>query len=145
MLKNNYFYDDRFTIYPMPPNWPNCQDYQNKIFISSDASLTFSNVSFLNFRQNIRSLIKASNHLTLIDVAFDNIKTGSIDKSAVITLECSELLTCKFSYEGGSVSRLNNGFELLQDTIQPGFIYASSYDIKIVGVDFSLSTVYKGL
>jgi hypothetical protein len=136
------YYDDRFNYYEVRPSWPKCSYADLSLIRAKQVTLT--EVSFTNCRQNYRALIEASESLSLTQVTFDNISVEGQEGAAVVRLSCSSD-DCSFKYKGGSVSRLNNGYELLQSTIQAGFLsLINARSIEVQAVSFSLFSVYQG-
>jgi hypothetical protein len=139
------YYDDRYTEYSVKPDWPDCSSSQDLSFISASKDLQLTQVTFNNFRQGFLHLIKGSASITFKDVSFDNIAASSQASSTVVSLSCSMQDKCDFSYLKGKVSRLNNGFELIDTSVQSGFLYLyRANKVVIAEVDFKMSTVFIG-
>lgn len=142
---NGKYFDDKYNSYESKPDWPSCEQFEDRSFIQTEALLTLSNVTFRNFRQSYFSLIASVDSVVLKNVDFDNIKSAGVIGSSTISLKCADNESCSFTYTGGKVSRLNNGFELLEDTSLTGFLRVTGVNIvEISDVDFTYSTVFKG-
>jgi hypothetical protein len=140
--QDGLYYDDRFNIYEVRPNWPRCSYAELSLIKAKQVTLTA--VSFKNCRQGYRALIEASESLSLTQVTFDNVSVAGKAGAAVVRLSCSSD-NCSFAYKGGSVTRLNNGYELLKSTIQAGFLsLIKARSIELHDISFSLSSVYQG-
>lgn len=142
-----YLVDDRGEVYGKDEVQyaSNCESYNTFNFISTTmGSLTLSAVTIKNFRQQYSSLIYASNsEVTLSNVAFDNVQTYP---KSVIYLECkdSTASTCMFSYSGGSVTRLNNGYEYRDGISQCGFLSITKYNtVTLESLTFTKNLVLK--
>jgi hypothetical protein len=140
--RNGSYYDDRFNYYEVRPSWPECS-YAELVLIKAK-QVTLRDVSFKNCRQGYKALIEATEGLKLTRVNFDNVAVEGKEGAAVVRLSCSSD-DCDFKYEVGSVSRLNNGYELLKSTLQAGFLsLINASSIEMQAVSFSLFSVYQG-
>ncbi|CAG9331089.1 unnamed protein product [Blepharisma stoltei] len=136
----------------MPSNY--CEDDQSWPFFllieNSNAFLT--NVSFVNFRSGLRGIISYfdNSNITLKNVTFDNIILSHSEESAVIVcgikylFSYSESPCGNFSYSEGTVSRIGNGYELLDPIDLRGFFYmARGGSFSMKNIEFRSNIVHR--
>ncbi|CAG9330610.1 unnamed protein product [Blepharisma stoltei] len=129
-----------------------CQKYHkwNLIEAVSGTTLLLYNVAFNNWRMEENSIIFSNGGtVKLYNVDFDNIRTNPSSGSAVVVFQdCLQnsgyTYGCgNFSYSGGKVTRLNNGFEYSSSLTLKGFFRAArAQDISFGRVIFENNAVY---
>jgi hypothetical protein len=140
---NNFYFDDKYNKYTGRPSWPACQS--NTLVFIKASRVTLTDVRIQNFRQGYKALIEADHAVRLTNVSFDNVNVDGNAGAAVVNLRCSSSYVCSCEYKGGSVTRLNNGYELLKTTSQAGFLSLINVtSVEIQEVSFAVSTVYHG-
>jgi hypothetical protein len=101
------------------------------------------NVTFSGFKTWQDSLIYAiDSDLNLINVNFEHIVPGNKEHDGVVKMICSssESRYYNLSYTGGSVSFLNEDYQINLGITQGGFLYTENVDIvEITDVNFSLN------
>jgi hypothetical protein len=125
-----------------------CKVFKSYIFLESiaDSKIYLKDVEFRNFRMGQESLIYVANSsLFMYDVNFYNIIPGITQGRAVISISNRDTSYYYFLYEGGKVSLLNDGYELLQDTYLTGFLTTENvYEVSIRRVIFEFNISYIG-
>ncbi|CAG9321390.1 unnamed protein product [Blepharisma stoltei] len=109
-------------------------------------SLLLRNVTFQNFRTEQNSIISGEGKVRLFNVNFDNIRLGINEDSAIISVSVSYKKTSEpeLIYIGGSVTRLNNGYEFEDPVDFRGFFYSTNITtILIRNVEFKHNLVYR--
>ncbi|CAG9331088.1 unnamed protein product [Blepharisma stoltei] len=116
----------------------------NSMFICSSCILTFRNVEIKNWRFYVSAIIKGNGNLRLINVNFDNIWVNK-EATAVISLTTSSSNSNPtFTYIGGRVSRLNNGYEFGDPWDFRGFLHISGpSSVRVENVDFMYNLAYR--
>lgn len=123
-----------------------CAPYRSRAFMQVTGQLTLSNVLFTAFKMQLAALIESQcGDLELINVDFDDcIPNPTGLSTALITQSCpdeSAPYYCgNFSYIGGSVTRLNWGYEYRSDIVLSGFLAADGfYSVVISKVRFEFN------
>jgi hypothetical protein len=122
----------------------NCSPFNSLNFITvrDKASLRLRSVDFNNFRQQFNSLINAdSTDLSLHDTSFSNVQTSP---SQVILAKCTEPHSskCTVTYDDGTVTLLNNGYEFKTDISQHGFMAVKGYyHVSLSNLRFSYNII----
>jgi len=123
-----------------------CDPYRSRAFLQVTAQLTLSNVLFTSFKMQLSALIdNQCGDLVLLNVDFDNcIPSPTGLSTALITQSCPDQSApyyCgNFSYIGGSVTRLNWGYEYRSDIVLSGFLSADGfYSVVISRVVFEFN------
>ncbi|CAG9324280.1 unnamed protein product [Blepharisma stoltei] len=136
---DGYYYNDRNQRISQNISLDSCQiDKTGSLSLfHADSELTLRNVEIRNFRFNYDSIISGNGTIELINVIFDNIWLSGKETNAVVHPHGN------FTYLGGSVTRLNNGFEFGDPLDFRGFLYSESYSTFIIkNVDFKYNLVY---
>ncbi|CAG9325837.1 unnamed protein product [Blepharisma stoltei] len=104
----------------------------------------FRNVKFINHRTGYSSIIGGEANLRLYNVDFDNIWLKWYDTAAVISLTGEDYSNADLIYIGGSVTRLNNGYEYDDQMEFRGFLYSPTItSVLIRDVEFKYNLVYR--
>ncbi|CAG9319459.1 unnamed protein product [Blepharisma stoltei] len=136
----------------MPENVCKDQNFDSSFLPIENANAFLTNVSFVNFRTSLWSIINYydNSNITLKNVTFDNIILSSKEQSAVIVgginieLFGLEAPGGNFYYSEGTVSRINNGYELLDPKDLRGFLYiVSGGSVSIKNVEFRNNIVHR--
>ncbi|CAG9318584.1 unnamed protein product [Blepharisma stoltei] len=119
---NGYWYNDRNQ--PSSQNLPisNCKNPRTSLFLMHNAHFTLKNVEIRNFRFNFSYIIQGSGNLKLLNVNFDNVQLSGSEENAVICGN-DRYGDLDINYIGGSVTRLNNGYEIDDPIDLRGFLY----------------------
>jgi len=118
-----------------------CNAYHTSVLfmVKSAGSLTLSDVEVVNIRYQLKAVIYSQGGtITLSAVTFSNI-IPSINSGAVIMQEtCASSYGCgSLTYTSGTVSYLNNGYEVGESLEVGGFLYADGLrDISFTSVNF---------
>ncbi|CAG9324277.1 unnamed protein product [Blepharisma stoltei] len=130
--------DERIGAF-LPISWCSMNNAINFFDVIS-SNLVFNNVSFINFRTDFNSIFWITNgsNLTLNNVTFDNIKVHNNDNSAIISWNS---LGC-LQFNKGTVSRVNNGYEIKDSIHMKGFLNVIfSKSISLRNVNFMYNVV----
>ncbi|CAG9324285.1 unnamed protein product [Blepharisma stoltei] len=127
----------------LPITWCSMNNAINFFDVKS-SNLVLNNVSFINFRTDFNSIFWVTNdsNLTFNNVMFDNVKVFNSDNSAIISWNSSGSL----QFNKGTVSRVNNGYEIKDSFRMKGFlnvIFANS--IVLRNVNFMRNVVLEPL
>ncbi|CAG9312679.1 unnamed protein product [Blepharisma stoltei] len=141
---DGFYYSDRNQ--PISQNLPvdicSKQDSSLSLFSLNGQAFILKNVEIKNFRFNYDSIIAGNGILKLYNVNFDNIRLSGKEKSAVIYAQSQ--YDFEISYIGGSLTRLNNGYEFGDSLDFSGFLYVETEaSILIKNVKFKYNLVYK--
>ncbi|CAG9324278.1 unnamed protein product [Blepharisma stoltei] len=136
---DGYYYNDRNQRISQNISLDSCQIEETgslSLFYAKSA-FTLTNVEIRNFRFNYDSIISGNGAIELFNVFFDNIWLSGKEKNAVVHPDGN------FTYLGGSVTRLNNGFEFGDPLDFRGFLYYESNSaLTIKNVDFKYNLIY---
>lgn len=153
LLKNigTSLYDQKNTEYTTLPQSTDCNQYHtyNIIEVLDGATLNIESSIISDFRTEPFAVIRAYGKSTvnLNEVKFSNIRVyGGNQQAAVVSFtDCSDIpYGCgQFIYQTGTVSYLNNGFEIDTSLELNGFLYATEAElIEIDSVEFDYNIVY---
>ncbi|CAG9312607.1 unnamed protein product [Blepharisma stoltei] len=141
----NYYNDRNQNISQNLPiqDCINNQGSSLSLFLMSQCTLTLKNVEIKNFRYNYDHIISGDKLLRLLNVSFDNIQLNGMESSAVIYMDIPEPDGfLQITYKEGSVTRLNNGYEIDDPIDFRGFLYVShSISVLIKDVEFKYNLV----
>ena len=140
--------DDRQVIYNYSIEYDvwdfatQCSYYNNFEVFAFDYDAEISNVHFLNFTNQFKTLIKAKGKLSLTNTNFTNIqaKAGGNIIEITCTANCSEV---DFEYITGVVQDINSGYEVT-DSVQTGsFLTLNTIrNVEISLVEFKFCFMY---
>ncbi|CAG9324295.1 unnamed protein product [Blepharisma stoltei] len=98
-----------------------CSINNGKFFFNiTSSNLVLNNVGFINFRTDFNSIfwVAKNSNMTLNNVTFDNVKVYNSDNSAIIVWNSTGTL----QFNKGTVSRVNNGYEIKDSIRMKGFL-----------------------
>ncbi|CAG9319460.1 unnamed protein product [Blepharisma stoltei] len=140
---DRYYYSDRGDRVSMsnPTLYGNGW---NSMFRCENCTLTLRNTDIKNWRFQTTAIIKGEGSVKLINVNFDNFWVDYQGTAAILLSSSSSNSNPAFTYVGGLVSRLNNGYEFGDPWDFRGFLHASGpYSVRIENVDFKYNLAYR--
>ena len=142
------FYDQHSNEVFEPYPTTECDKFHNYDLFTVSGTLTFTDVIVSDFQQQFNSLIfSEKGQIILTNTVFSSIYLSTKgNTNAVITQTTCEDYNCgNFTYTGGTVTLLNNGYELTDTLKTKGFVYANGWNFaNIVGVTFSYNLMTQG-
>jgi hypothetical protein len=115
--------------------------------LDPEATLKLTDVKFQNMRQQFYSLIDADaaqTVVTLENVDFERCQAGKDDGNLDTKFPFIILISNKLTFNGGSVTYLNDGYEMEENIVLTGFLYGTEavIDLKFDNVKFEYNYVF---
>lgn len=126
-----------------------CEAFAEFNFITAmkGAVLHIQQVTFKHHRQRLKSLLTSfCANITLIEVDFYDIQNANNSgNSAIVRQQPSPSYCGTFRYTHGTVSFLNNGFELQSNTLTTGFMRVNTMEVLLFdNVTFEYNNIMVG-
>jgi len=126
-----------------------CEAFTEFNFITAmkGAALNIKKVTFKHHRQRLKSLLTSfCANITLTEVDFYDIQNANNSgNSAIVRQQASPPYCGTFRYTNGTVSFLNNGFEMQSNTLTSGFMRVNTMEVLLFdNVTFEYNNIMVG-